>query len=101
MIDDPEITEKLDVADHLLSERKFAEAINLLKQMDSLYPHEEPILLRLAWASWDHGDKEHSVEYWEILLDRELQRKVFTGFAYAAKASSGCCIATRTSPRKQ
>ncbi len=40
------------------------------------------MLLRLAWASWDKGNKERSIEYWEILLDRELQRKVFTGFAY-------------------
>lgn len=82
MINDHKMTGKIDVADTLLSQRKFDEAITLLKQIHRTDPHEESVLLRLAWASWDNGDKEHSIEYWEILLDRELQRKVFTGFAY-------------------
>lgn len=82
MMNDHKMTEKLDAADHLLSQRNFDDAITLLKQIHHTNPHEESVLLRLAWASWDSGDKEHSIEYWEILLNRELQRKVFTGFAY-------------------
>jgi len=73
---------KLDQADNLLREAKYGEAVALLEHLHEIYPGEEPVLLRLAWASWDNGNKERSIEYWEILLDRELQRKVFTGFAY-------------------
>lgn len=82
MAQDHKLPEKLDQADHLLSQRKFDEALLLLQEIRSLYPDEESVLLRLAWASWDQGDKERSITYWEALLDRELQRKVFTGFAY-------------------
>lgn len=74
--------EKLDRADALLREAKYAEAIVLLKEIQEACPDEEPVLLRLAWASWDYGDKDRSITYWETLLDRELERKIFTGFAY-------------------
>lgn len=82
MIENSKITEQLDCADNLLSQGKYGEAIVLLENIHGIYPREESVLLRLAWASWDNGNKKRSIEYWEILLDRELQRKVFTGFAY-------------------
>lgn len=82
MIKDDPIIKKLDTADNLLSRGKYEEAIALLKTIHGIYPRDESVLLRLAWASWDSGDKERSVGYWEMLLDGELQRKVFTGFAY-------------------
>jgi tetratricopeptide (TPR) repeat protein len=72
----------LDLADRLLKQGKYSEAIAGLEEIHGIYPEDESVLLRLAWAFWDSGDKERSVHYWEILLDRELQRKVFTGFAY-------------------
>ena len=82
MIEDKDLTKKIDTADSLLSQKKYGEAISLLEDLKQHHPDEESVLLRLAWASWDQGDSERSVYYWEILLDRELQRKVFTGFAY-------------------
>lgn len=82
MIENNNITKKIDEADDLLSQGEYGEAIALLENIQKIYPEEESVLLRLAWASWDNGNKERSIEYWEILLDRELQRKVFTGFAY-------------------
>ena len=82
MMQDDHKTEKLDEADGLLKQGKYREAIALLENIYGTYPEEESVLLRLAWASWDNGNKEGSIAYWEILLDRELQRKVFTGFAY-------------------
>ena len=82
MMQDDHKTEKLDEADGLLKQEKYSEAIALLENIRGIYPEEESVLLRLAWASWDNGNKEGSIAYWEILLDRELQRKVFTGFAY-------------------
>ena len=82
MIKDNMITEELDGADDLLKQGKFVDAIACLQGLYEIHPDDESVLLRLAWAYWDSGDKQRSVEYWEILLDRELQRKVFTGFAY-------------------
>lgn len=82
MIEDDRIIEKLDKADDLLRQCQYAEAIAILEDIHAIFPEEEPVLLRLAWASWDSGNKERSLVYWETLLDRELRRKVFTGFAY-------------------
>ncbi len=82
MIKDNDITKKLDETDNLLKQGKFVDAIKCLQELHELYPDEESLLLRLAWAFWDNGKKERSIECWEILLDRELQRKVFTGFAF-------------------
>lgn len=82
MIKDEKIIKKLDTADDLLKEGQYGEAITLLEDIHGIYPQEESVLLRLAWAFWDNGNKERSIGCWEILLDRELQRKVFTGFAY-------------------
>ena len=82
MIEDTKITEKLDWADDLLKRGQYHEAIAGLEEIHGMYPEDESVLIRLAWASWDSENKERSIRYWEILLDRELQRSVFTGFAY-------------------
>lgn len=82
MMQNNNLEEKLDLADSLLKQGKYGEAIDLLENINGMHPQEESVLLRLAWGSWDSGDKKHSIHYWEILLDRELQRRIFTGFAY-------------------
>lgn len=74
--------ERIDMADKFLNEEKYSEAISLLEELKQEYPGEESILLRLAWAHLDSGATAKAVEYLEILLDRELQRKIFTGFAF-------------------
>jgi tetratricopeptide (TPR) repeat protein len=76
------LKQKLDHADELLKQGKLDEAIEWLEVIRQKHSDEEPVLLRLAWAYWDNGNKERSIASWEILLDRELQRKIFTGFAY-------------------
>lgn len=77
-----DIAQNIDLADVLLKEEKYTEAISLLEKIYQSHPNEESVLLRLAWSFWDSGDKTGSLHYWQILLDRELQRQVFTGFAY-------------------
>ena len=72
----------LDKADQLLREGKYTEAIALLENIHQDNPEEESVLLRLAWACHDRGTTARAIEYLEILLDRELQRKIFTGFAF-------------------
>jgi len=77
-----QLTDQLDQADKLLERGQYPEAIHILENILTKHPEEEPVLLRLAWAHWDAGNKESSIRYWETLLDYELQHKVFTGFAY-------------------
>lgn len=74
--------EKLESAEKLLKEGRYQEAIKLFEEIHQAYPEEESTLLMLAWAHYDNGETKLAIEYLEILLDRELQRKVFTGFAY-------------------
>ncbi|HOE78964.1 MAG: tetratricopeptide repeat protein [Syntrophaceae bacterium] len=77
-----DITRKLDEADLLLAQNSIDEAIALLEEVHRVHPTEESVLLRLAWANWDKGDRESSIRHWEEMFERELERKVFTGFAY-------------------
>jgi tetratricopeptide (TPR) repeat protein len=73
---------KIDIADKLLKLGKYQEAIKLYKEIHQAYPEEESVLLLLAWAHYDSGDTASAVGCLETLLQRELQRKVFTGFAF-------------------
>jgi tetratricopeptide (TPR) repeat protein len=82
MTTDPSTQPLIEEADRLLGQGKYGEAVALLEDFHDRHPDQEPVLLRLAWASWDSGNKEKSLTYWEELLERELKRRVFTGFAY-------------------
>jgi len=73
---------RLDIADQLLEQGKYSEAIALLEEIHRAYPEEESVLLRLAWAYHDSGAAVKAVDCLEILLDREMQREIFTGFAF-------------------
>lgn len=79
---DATLSQILDEADRLVRQGKADEAVGLLEACHLEHPEEEPVLLRLAWALWDRGASERSIACWEKLFDRELQRKVFTGFAF-------------------
>lgn len=70
------------LADELVSRKSFADAIQILKKLVSDYPHEESHLLALAWAYHDAGMLPEAVDCFEKLLDNELKRNTFTGFAY-------------------
>lgn len=74
--------ERVDIADRLLKEKKYSEAIDLLEEVHQAYPREESVVLMLAWAHYDGGETARAVEYLEILFQRELKRKTFTGFAF-------------------
>jgi tetratricopeptide (TPR) repeat protein len=74
--------ETLDNADQLLKQRKYKEAISIYEEAHQANPEEESILLRLAWAHYDSGATAPAAACLEMLLQRELQRKVFTGFAF-------------------
>jgi len=73
---------KIDLAQNLLKQNKYNDAIILLKELNEEFPDEESIILMLSWAYYDSDDADQAVEHLNMLLERELQRKVFTGFAF-------------------
>ncbi|MBN1470168.1 MAG: tetratricopeptide repeat protein [Syntrophaceae bacterium] len=77
-----DIKTKIDSAENLLKQHRYDDAIVLLKELSEECPGEESIILMLSWACYDSGDPEQAVKYLNMLLERELQRKVFTGFAF-------------------
>jgi tetratricopeptide (TPR) repeat protein len=73
---------KIDLAERLLKQSKYDDAIILLKELNEEFPEEESIILMLSWAYYDSSDTDNAVKYLNMLLERELHRKVFTGFAF-------------------
>ncbi|MFA5323293.1 MAG: tetratricopeptide repeat protein [Smithella sp.] len=73
---------KIDLAEKLCREKKYREAIVLCEEIHKDYPEEESALLMLSWAYYDSGEIEQAEKYLHILLNRELKRRVFTGFAF-------------------
>lgn len=73
---------KRDLAEKLLQKGNYNEAVILLEEIHRESPDEDPVLLMLSWAYYDSGKTDQAVKYLNMLFDRELQRKVFTGFAF-------------------
>jgi superkiller protein 3 len=82
MIEDNKTREKIDSAENLLRQGKYHEAIVLCEEIYKEYPEEESVVMMLSWAYYDSGEIQRAVKYLNILLDGELKRKVFTGFAF-------------------
>jgi tetratricopeptide (TPR) repeat protein len=74
--------EIIDRAEQLLREGKYPEAIALYEAVHKTHPEEESVLLMLAWAHYDNGNTSKALHYLENILERELKRKIFTGFAF-------------------
>jgi tetratricopeptide (TPR) repeat protein len=74
--------EIIDRAEQLLKDGKHPEAIALYEAVHKTHPEEESVLLMLAWAHYDNGDTSKALQYLETILERELKRKIFTGFAF-------------------
>ena len=82
MIEKNKTKRKIDSFENLLRQGKYREAIVLGEEIHKAYPEEESVLLMLSWAYYDSGDTQQAIIYLNILLERELLRKVFTGFAF-------------------
>ncbi|MCX5848612.1 MAG: tetratricopeptide repeat protein [Deltaproteobacteria bacterium] len=82
MIEKNKIKPQIDLAEKLLRQGKYNEAIVLLEAINKVSPEEESVMLMLSWAYYDSGNTKQAVKYLNILLERELKRKVFTGFAF-------------------
>ncbi|HOD35033.1 MAG TPA: tetratricopeptide repeat protein [Syntrophales bacterium] len=70
------------LAERYMKEGRHAEAIDLYKKLVDQHPGEDSYVFQLALAFKDAGKLDDAVECLEGLLEKELKRKVFTGFAY-------------------
>jgi len=82
MIEEQKTIREIDSVENFLRQGKYREAIALGEEIHKAYPEEESVLLILSWAYYDSGDTKKALEHLNTLLDRELKRKVFTGFAF-------------------
>ncbi len=64
------------------AEKKYDEAIALYRDLIRENPEEDSLRLSLAWVYRDSGRTGEALELFEQLLEKELARKVFTGFAF-------------------
>lgn len=75
-------TKNIDSAEDLIKQGKHQEAIAILKKLHEASPEDEPVLFMLAMACYDSGDTKQAEKYLNALLEKELKRNVFTGFAF-------------------
>lgn len=72
----------LYLADDLMKEKRYEDAIVLYKKLVDMHPDKDSFLLSLAWAYHDGGKIDDAIECFEHLLNAELKKEVFTGFAF-------------------
>lgn len=82
MSEKTEIGEFYDLADQHMREERYEEAIELYRKLADINPENDSIVMSLAWAYRDSGRLSDAVLCLEKLLEKELKRKVFTGFAF-------------------
>ncbi|MGO9136412.1 MAG: tetratricopeptide repeat protein [Syntrophales bacterium] len=70
------------LADEFMKAKRYDDAILLYKKLVEMHPGEDSFLLLLAWAYHDSGRLDDAIVCFERLLSVELERKVFTGFAF-------------------
>jgi tetratricopeptide (TPR) repeat protein len=84
----PEMTEQNDTEQYermvqlYMKEKRYPEAIAVYRQLIQMKPDMDSFVLCLAWALKDNGEVEEAVAQFEKLFQKELARRVFTGFAY-------------------
>lgn len=65
-----------------MKEKRYPEAIAVYRQLIQMKPDMDSFVLCLAWALKDNGEVDEAVEQFEKLFQKELARKLFTGFAF-------------------
>jgi len=71
-----------DLADQRMREGRYDDAIELYHKLAEVNPEDDSIVMSLAWAYRDSGRLSDAVSCLEKLLEKELKRKIFTGFAF-------------------
>jgi tetratricopeptide (TPR) repeat protein len=81
MIEDPILYDR-NRADDLMKTGRPAEAVPIYRHLAETRPDEDSHLLALAWALHDSGERTEAAACFEELFQKELTRKLFSGFAY-------------------
>lgn len=69
-------------AEELARAGRCNEAVALYREMIRNHPEDDSYLLALAWVCHDDGRKDEALSCFRELFERELRRKVFSGFAF-------------------
>jgi len=69
-------------AEGLLRAGRLEEAEAVYLRLIEAYPENDSYLMALAWVYHDSGRLEEAIACWEKLFEKELKRKIFTGFAF-------------------
>jgi len=72
----------LERAEALARDGCYEEAIVLYRELVKKHPGEDSYLLALAWVCHDGGYGDEALRCFRELFERELQQKVFSGFAF-------------------
>ncbi|MDQ5984811.1 MAG: Lipopolysaccharide assembly protein B [Syntrophus sp. SKADARSKE-3] len=67
--------------DHVKAGR-YDEAIHIYQKLIERHPEEDSFALALAWAYHDHGQIGDAIDCFEKLFEKEISRRIFTGFAF-------------------
>ena len=82
-MDRDEKTERYQaLAEECMNAGRFDEAVIFYRKLTELNPGEDSFLLKLAWACHDAGRIDLATDCFEQIFEKELQRKIFTGFAF-------------------
>ncbi len=82
-VDDKSVSERMGkAAEGHLRRGEYLAAIDLYRKLIERHPGDDSFVLALAWSYHDGGFMDEAVGCFEKLLEKELQRKIFTGFAF-------------------
>lgn len=82
-VDDKPVSEQMcKAAEGHLQKGEYRAAIDLYQKLIERHPGDDSFVLALAWAYHDGGFMDEAVDCFETLLEKELQREIFTGFAF-------------------
>ena len=70
------------MAEECMKAGRYGEAVIFYRKLIELNPGEDSFLVGLAWAYHDSGKIDLAVDCFEKVFEKELQRKIFTGFAF-------------------
>ncbi|MCK9527778.1 MAG: tetratricopeptide repeat protein [Syntrophales bacterium] len=82
MGDPSEYNTLYDYADSCAGDGRHEEALKIYEKLLAANPGDDSLLLSIAWVHKDSGDTEKALHCLQQVLEKELARKVFTGFAY-------------------
>lgn len=70
------------LVEECLNAQRFEEAIAFYRQLIDLNPGDDSYRLGLAWTYHDCGKADQAVACFEQIFEKEMQRRIFTGFAF-------------------